>query len=110
MTKFVTHKELEERDEFLKAMIKSVPVHRMSEATVMQIANIKERVASVEATVKDKVGFKHFYWVVGIMMTLLMTTIGYLIDQIHDLQEAQYEVAREVSSISGSLESIEFIN
>lgn len=66
------------------------------------------RLTIVETEQKNKVGFKQFYWVIGIMMTILMTTVGYLIDQIHDVQANQYEVAREVSKISGTLNNITF--
>jgi hypothetical protein len=111
MTKYVTEKQLEERISWVNKNLKSYVEHNtMSEETEKAINSLDNRIVGLEATVKEKVGFKHFYWIIGIMMTLLMTTVGYLIDQIHDLQRAQYEVAREVSEISGSLSSIEFIN
>jgi len=65
-----------------------------------------KRLTIIETEMKGKVSYKQFYWVIGIMMTILMSTIGYLIDQIHELQINQYDVAREVSTMAGSIELI----
>ena len=60
--------------------------------------------------IDSKVDFKHFYWVIGILVTIQMAILGYIImqnqnmsDQINDVSRTTTAVQVDVSSLKGVL-------
>lgn len=60
--------------------------------------------------IDNKVDFKHFYWVIGILVTIQMAVLGYIImqnqkmsDQINDVSRTTTAVQIDVSALKGVL-------
>lgn len=67
-------------------------------------------VKELRAMIDNKVDFKHFYWVIGILVTIQMAVLGYIImqnqkmsDQINDVSRTTTAVQIDVSALKGVL-------
>lgn len=62
-------------------------------------ADIKE----LRAILDSKVSFKHFYWLVGIMIMLLTSVLGYIIIQIKDISLSIAEITNKTASVQSDV-------
>jgi hypothetical protein len=64
----------------------------------------------VRNTLSNCVTYKHFYWVIGVLVTILIAVVGFISTQISTLQSDSVEIKSSVSRIDGKLEpyNIEF--
>lgn len=92
----------------LSAHIKEYETHVKvhNEDRVMVISDMKE----IRTSLENKVDFKHFYWVIGIMFALFSAEIGYVVMQNKEISFSSDQTRQDVSLIKGKLEpyNVEF--
>ena len=71
--------------------------------------DIKAQIKCNTAEMNQRVTYKAFFTIIGILMSIWLGVSGYIASQIHDLQNKTYMLNQNVSSIDGTLKSIEFI-
>jgi hypothetical protein len=66
--------------------------------------------AKVWTAISNSVTYKHFYWVIGVLITILIAVVGFISTQISTLQSDSAAIKSSVSRIDGKLEpyNIEF--
>jgi hypothetical protein len=69
-------------------------------------------VDKINIEMSQKVSYKNFTWIIGILISVLMTMFGYIASQINDIQKASISTEKNVSLIQGKLEpyNVEFKN
>lgn len=65
----------------------------------------------MNAQLENRVTFKHFYWIVGIALTILLSVFGFISAQLKDLSLTTSSVQQDVASLKGKLSpyEIEFV-
>ena len=110
-------KEISEVDmKFIKSMIEDKVKHfESSPETKRAIDNLKEDVAIIrekqakhDEQISNRVTYKIFIWVVGLLVSLFVSLSAYIVNQIHDLQEKTYDIKSDVAKITGTLENLDF--
>lgn len=67
------------------------------------VVSIKE----LRVMLEGKVSFKHFYWIIGILVSIQTAILGYIVLQNKDLWQVTSLVQVDVSSLKGKLEPYE---
>jgi hypothetical protein len=108
--------------EWIKAIVHDKVNHfESSPETRRAIDSLKENIIrldgcmeKVEQQMQNRITYKQFYWIIGI---ILMLTIGVisggfalLNSKIENISEKQYITNAELSKISGVLEQYDFVN
>ncbi len=65
--------------------------------------SIASDIKALRIGMNDKVSFKHFYWIIGIMITLLAIVSGYIATQLKDISMTTTVVQSDVSFLKGKL-------
>lgn len=73
---------------------------------VMIITNMKE----LSAVLESRVSFKHFYWIIGVLVTIQMAVLGFIVNQntgmagqIREIEKTTSSVQDNVSFLRGKL-------
>jgi len=77
-----------------------------SPETKKDILSLQSDMKRLDAELKNKVAYKVFFWVVGILLGIVMSLLAYMTNQIHDIQEKTYTISNSVSTIAGFLENL----
>lgn len=73
-----------------------------------EISNItKSQKQEIENILKDKVDYKHFYWIVGVLMTIVVGLFGVIYSKLSSIEERSVSVQNDVSFIQGKLQKAE---
>ncbi len=57
----------------------------------------------MNAQLESKVSYKHFYWLVGVFLPILMIIFGYISTQLRDLSVSSSATQQDVASLKGKL-------
>lgn len=73
-------------------------------------ATLDSDIKQVLALMESKVSFKHFYWVIGILISIQMTVLGYIVlqnkdmsQQIQDIIKTSTRTQEDLSFLKGKL-------
>lgn len=71
---------------------------------------VEDNMETVVSALSNTVTYKHFYWVIGVLVTILLAVVGFISTQISALQNDSAMIKSSVSRIDGKLEpyNIEF--
>ena len=69
-------------------------------------------IEKLNTEIDEKVSYKNFTWIIGILISILMTMFGYIASQINDIQKASISTEKNLSLIQGKLDpyNVEFKN
>ena len=62
---------------------------------VMIITNMKE----LSAVLESRVSFKHFYWIIGVLVTIQMAVLGFIVNQNTSMAGQIREIEKTTSSV-----------
>lgn len=66
---------------------------------VMIITNIKE----LSAVLESRVSFKHFYWIIGVLVTIQMAVLGFIVNQNTSMAGQIREIEKTTSSVQDNV-------
>lgn len=71
-----------------------------------------QEVALLKKAMENKVSYKQFTWVLGILITILISMFTYIANQMGDIRSSAISINQDVSMIKGKLDpyNIEFKN
>lgn len=69
-----------------------------------KIEKLEIEIQSIE---KNKVSYQHFYWVIGILFTIVVSLLGYIVTVLHATRETTTLTQLDVSQIKGKLDPYE---
>ncbi len=67
------------------------------------LAHIKE----IRSELENRVTYKHFTWVLGILITILISLFGYIANQITDVQGVINVMSKDVSNTNSNVSRIQ---
>lgn len=82
---------LETLNEIMKTNIKDV--NKKHDSLDCELISIKSDLKMLQ---KEKIGKTQFYWILGIVFTIMSGMFGYLIDQVSDVKETTVNTRLEV--------------
>lgn len=66
---------------------------------VMIITNMKE----INAILESRVSFKHFYWIIGLLVTIQMAVLGFIVNQNTNMAGQIREIEKSTSSVQDNV-------
>lgn len=66
---------------------------------VMIITNMKE----LSAVLESRVSFKHFYWIIGVLVTIQMAVLGFIVNQNTSMAGQIREIEKTTSSVQDNV-------
>lgn len=95
---------------FTENLPKYLDHNRSSGQTKTAMKSLEDNIGEIKITQKkhseqilNRVTYKVFIWIIGILMAIWLSVSGYIVSQIKDVQDRTYEISNTVSEISGSL-------
>lgn len=84
----------------------------MSELLLNKIENIEKRLNSVEIKEDSHVTYYHFYWIIGVLLTIVICLFGVIYMRQEEGLKDSSSIRQSVSKIEGKLEpyDIEYKN
>jgi prefoldin subunit 5 len=106
----------DERDWVEQVIRDRINHYESSPETKRALENLKENLSifnshieKLNVQMEERVTYKTFFWVIGVLMTISLSLSGYIVSQVHDLQSKMYTLSNSVSQIAGTINQIEFI-
>lgn len=75
------------------------------ENTNQRFLQVENRTTNLEENMKNKVSYKIFFWVFGVMLTILLALLGYISTKIDSIQQTTYLTGNRVASIQAVFEN-----
>lgn len=72
-----------------------------------EITQLKERIIAIENTLENKVSFKVFTWVLGVLMTITLSIFGFIYSKLNTVETGVNITKEDVATIKGKLEPYE---
>lgn len=66
-----------------------------------RICTIETKITNIEKEMKNKVSYKIFFWVFGILLSVLTGLLGYLVTKVDSIQQITYTTGKDVAEIQG---------
>lgn len=75
-------------------------------------SRIERTEAKIDGVEKSKVSYKHFTWILGVLISLLLAMFGYISTQINDMSKNVSDAKTSIASVQGKLEpyNVQFKN
>lgn len=70
-------------------------------------AGTTSELRALRVSLNEKVSFKHFYWIIGIMVTILIGVGGVITTQLQEISTTTTFVQSDVSFLKGKLSPYE---
>ena len=67
------------------------------------------RLDSIDAHMENKVSYGQFYWVIGILMTIILTVFGIIYAKIENVYDKASTTQNSVAEIRGILSQLEVV-
>lgn len=61
-------------------------------------------IKTVNAKIDSKVSYKNFTWIIGILVTILITMFTYIANQVHEIRTGQTVTNENIALIKGKLD------
>ena len=65
----------------------------------------KKELKRLDDQIQNRVTYRIFIWILGILLVIIMGLFSYITTQIHDLRDKTYAISNSVSTIAGYIDS-----
>lgn len=78
-----------------------------------KVESIEAKIGSIHKRFDNKVDWKHFYWILGLLITITITINGFILNEIKEVRRNVYEMNNKIGQIGSTFDQLskyEFFN